>query len=94
MLARTQYEVQLPSRRLVLGVRTLVMGVLNTTPDSFFRDSRRFRPTDAIARGMALEEEGADILDVGGESTRPPFRNVLPVAEEMRRVVPVIEALR
>ncbi len=94
MPARTQYEVQLPSRRLVLGVRTLVMGVLNTTPDSFFRNSRRVRPRDAIARGMELEEEGADILDVGGESTRPPFRNVLPVAEEIRRVVPVIEALR
>ena len=94
MLARTRYEVQLPSRRLVLGARTLVMGVLNATPDSFFKDSRRLRPSDAIARGIALEEEGADILDVGGESTRPPFRNVLPVAEEIRRVVPVIEALR
>jgi len=94
MLARTRYEVQLPSRRLVLGARTLVMGVLNTTPDSFFKDSRRLRPRDAIARGMELEEEGADILDIGGESTRPPFRNVLPVAEEIRRVVPVIEALR
>lgn len=70
------------------------MGVLNTTPDSFFKDSRRLRPRDAIARGMELEEEGADILDIGGESTRPPFRNVLPVAEEIRRVVPVIEALR
>ena len=94
MLARTRYEVQLPSRRLVLGARTLVMGVLNTTPDSFFKDSRRLRPRDAIARGMELEEEGADILDIGGESTRPPFRNVLPVAEEIRRVAPVIEALR
>ena len=94
MLARTRYEVQLPSRRLVLGARTLVMGVLNTTPDSFFKDSRRFRASDAIARGLELEEEGADILDIGGESTRPPFRNVLPVAEEVRRVVPVIEALR
>ena len=94
MLARTRYEVQLPSRRLVLGARTLVMGVLNTTPDSFFKDSRRFRASDAIARGVELEEEGADILDIGGESTRPPFRNVLPVAEEIRRVVPVIEALR
>ena len=94
MLARTRYEVQLPSRRLVLGARTLVMGVLNTTPDSFFKDSRRLRASDAIARGVQLEEEGADILDIGGESTRPPFRNVLPVAEEIRRVVPVIEALR
>ena len=70
------------------------MGVLNATPDSFFKDSRRRRPGDAISRGLQLEEDGADILDIGGESTRPPFRNVLPVAEEIRRVVPVIEALR
>ena len=94
MQARTRYEVQLPSRRLVLGARTLVMGVLNTTPDSFFKDSRRRRSGDAASRGLELEEQGADILDIGGESTRPPFRNVLPVAEEIRRVVPVIEALR
>jgi len=70
------------------------MGVLNATPDSFFKDSRRRRLGDAISRGLQLEEDGADILDIGGESTRPPFRNVLPVAEEIRRVVPVIEALR
>jgi dihydropteroate synthase len=70
------------------------MGVLNTTPDSFFKDSRRRRSGDAASRGLELEEQGADILDIGGESTRPPFRNVLPVAEEIRRVVPVIEALR
>jgi len=69
------------------------MGVLNTTPDSFFKDSRRRRSSDAISRGLQLEEDGADILDIGGESTRPPFRYVLPVAEEIRRVVPVIEAL-
>ena len=94
MQARTRYEVQLPSRRLVLGARTLVMGVLNTTPDSFFKDSRRRRSGDAASRGLELEEQGADILDIGGESTRPPFRDVLPVAEEIRRVVPVIEALR
>jgi len=94
MQARTRYEVQLPSRQLVLGERTLVMGVLNTTPDSFFKGSRRRRPGDAISRGLQLEEDGADILDIGGESSRPPFRNVLPAAEEIRRVVPVIEALR
>lgn len=94
MQARTRFEVQLPSRRLVLGARTLVMGVLNTTPDSFFKDSRYRRSEDAISRGLQLEEEGADILDIGGESTRPPFRSVLPAAEEIRRVVPVIEALR
>src|SRR4030095_15564692 len=94
MQARTRYEVQLPSRRLILGARTLVMGVLNTTPDSFFKASRRSRFGDAVSRGLELEEQGADIVDIGGESTRPPFRNVLPVAEEIRRVVPVIEALR
>ena len=70
------------------------MGILNATPDSFFKDSRRRRASDAISRGLQLEEEGADILDIGGESTRPPFRSVLPAAEEIRRVVPVIEALR
>lgn len=94
MQARTRYEVQLPSRNLVLGPRTLVMGVLNATPDSFFRGSRRRRPSDAVSLGLKLEEEGADILDVGGESSRPPFRTILPAAEEIRRVVPVIEALR
>lgn len=70
------------------------MGVLNATPDSFFKDSRRRRSTDAISRGLQLEEDGADILDIGGESTRPPYLNVLPAVEEIRRVVPVIEALR
>jgi dihydropteroate synthase len=94
MQARPRHEVQLPSRRLVLGARTLVMGVLNVTPDSFFKESRRWRSGDAVSRGLQLEEEGADILDIGGESTRPPFRNVLPVDEEIRRVVSVIEALR
>lgn len=94
MQARIRYEVQLPSRRLVLGARTLVMGVLNATPDSFFNGSRSRSVSDAISRGLRLEEDGADILDIGGESTRPPFRQVLPPAEEIRRVVPVIEALR
>lgn len=94
MQARIRYEVQLPSRRLVLGARTLVMGVLNVTPDSFFKGSRSRGISDAISRGVRLEEDGADILDIGGESTRPPFQQVLPAAEEIRRVVPVIEALR
>ena len=70
------------------------MGVLNMTPDSFFKESRRSSSSDAISRGLQLEEDGADILDIGGESTRPPFRYVLPAAEEIRRVVPVILALR
>jgi dihydropteroate synthase len=71
----------------------VVMGVLNVTPDSF-SDGGRFLATDAaVGRGLRMVEEGADIIDVGGESTRPGARGV-PVGEEIRRVVPVIEQLR
>lgn len=75
------------------GERTLLMGILNVTPDSF-SDGGRYLATDAaVARALELEREGADILDVGGESTRPGSDPVDP-AEEERRVVPVIAALR
>lgn len=70
------------------------MGVLNVTPDSFYDGGRYFRFRDAVSRGLQLEEEGADIVDVGGESTRPAFSGVLPAADELRRVLPVIEALK
>jgi dihydropteroate synthase len=69
------------------------MGVLNLTPDSFSDGGRFLDPGAAVARALALAEEGADILDVGGESTRPGAPPV-PVAEEIRRVVPVLERLR
>lgn len=69
------------------------MGVLNATPDSFSDGGRFDRPEAALARGLALFEAGADIVDVGGESTRPGAA-ATPAAEERRRVVPVIEALR
>jgi dihydropteroate synthase len=94
MKPRKQFELRLPSRTLILGEKTLIMGVLNVTPDSFFDGGRYFRFRDAVSRGLRMEEEGADFIDVGGESTRPPFRQVLAAAEEIRRVVPVIEALR
>lgn len=72
--------------------RPLVMGVVNVTPDSF-SDGGRFLDHDAaVAHGLALVAEGADVVDVGGESTRPGAEPV-PVAEEVRRVVPVVEAL-
>jgi dihydropteroate synthase len=73
-------------------VKPLVMGVLNVTPDSFSDGGRWFDPDAAIARGLAMVAEGADVVDVGGESTRPGAEPV-PVAEERRRVVPVVEAL-
>ncbi|HEY4928548.1 MAG TPA: dihydropteroate synthase [Acidimicrobiales bacterium] len=72
--------------------RALVMGILNVTPDSFSDGGSWFETEQAIARGLEMIAEGADIVDVGGESTRPGAV-VVPVGEELRRVVPVIEAL-
>lgn len=72
--------------------RTLVMGVVNVTPDSFSDGGRWYTPAAAVAHGLTLLEQGADLLDVGGESTRPGARRV-PVDEELDRVLPVIEAL-
>src|SRR2546423_9757372 len=68
------------------------MGVLNVTPDSFSDGGRWLDPDAAVAHGLALAAEGADVVDVGGESTRPGASEVA-VEEELRRVVPVIEAL-
>jgi dihydropteroate synthase len=85
-------EWRLARRTLPLGARTLVMGVLNVTPDSF-SDGGQFYDLDrALARAAEMIAEGADIIDVGGESTRPGSEPVT-VEEETRRVVPVIERL-
>jgi dihydropteroate synthase len=73
--------------------RPLVMGVLNVTPDSFSDGGRFAGPAQAIEAGLRLAEEGAALLDVGGESTRPGAAEV-SVAEELRRVIPVLEGLR
>lgn len=72
--------------------RTLVMGVLNVTPDSFSDGGRWFTPDAAVAHGLSLVADGADLLDVGGESTRPGAARV-PVAEELDRVLPVVREL-
>jgi dihydropteroate synthase len=72
--------------------RPLVMGILNVTPDSFSDGGRFFETDRAIARGRAMIDEGADVVDVGGESTRPGARPV-GADEELRRVIPVVEAL-
>src|SRR5918995_3302321 len=80
-------------RELVLGERTLVMGIVNVTPDSF-SDGGMFRDAaSAVKHGPLLLEEGADLLDVGGESTRPGSEPV-DVEQEAGRVLPVIEGLR
>jgi dihydropteroate synthase len=80
------------SRTFVLGERTLVMGILNVTPDSFSDGGAFKTPRDAAARAAELFTAGADIIDVGGESTRPGAEPV-PASEEMKRVIPVIERI-
>ena len=68
------------------------MGIINVTPDSFSDGGLFFDPGKAVEHGLALESEGADIIDVGGESTRPGAMPV-PAEEEIKRVIPVIQAL-
>jgi dihydropteroate synthase len=80
------------SRLLALGERCLVMGILNITPDSFAEGSRLDGPSAALEAALRMEADGADLIDVGGESTRPGAEPVA-AAEELSRVMPVIAAL-
>jgi len=92
MAVRKNYSLQWGTHRLELGEHTLVMGVVNITPDSF-SDGGEFLSSDrAIAQGKKLAKEGADIVDIGGESTRP-FSEAVSLEEELNRVIPVIETL-
>jgi dihydropteroate synthase len=93
MNERKRFNVPLPGGGvLALGARTLIMGVINVTPDSFADGGLRFDPERAIEDGLRMVAQGADILDVGGESTRPGAE-ALDAAEELRRVLPVVERL-
>jgi dihydropteroate synthase len=93
MFRRKTFRLQLPSRTLVLGERTLVMGVLNVTPDSF-SDGGKFLDTGRAAEhAMAMQFAGADLLDIGGESTRPGSSGI-SAEEELARVLPVLQGLR
>jgi len=90
---RRTFRLKLHSRTLVLGERTLLMGVLNVTPDSF-SDGGRYRDAGAaVRRALEMEAEGADIIDIGGESTRPGSEPV-SAETELARVLPVVEGLR
>jgi len=89
---RSTFTLRCGSRTLELGHRALVMGIVNVTPDSFSDGGEFLDPAEAIAHGRRLAEQGADILDIGGESTRPGAQAV-DAATECRRVLPVIEAL-
>jgi len=86
------YVLEWGTNRLELGPRTLVMGILNVTPDSFSDGGKYFHPEEAVNRAVEMVEAGADIIDIGGESTRP-FSETITPEDEIQRVVPVIEAV-
>jgi dihydropteroate synthase len=91
---RARFEWQLRTRTLRLGERTLVMGIVNVTPDSFSDGGQHMGTDAAVAHALRLLDEGADIVDIGGESTRPgsvaATDDAISAEEEQRRVVPVI----
>jgi dihydropteroate synthase len=87
------HEWHIAGRTLPIGERTLVMGVLNVTPDSFSDGNQFLSPDKALAHAEQMIGEGADIIDIGGESTRPGGAAIVSAEEELKRVLPVIEAL-
>ncbi len=93
MQARRKFALTLPSGVLVLGERTLVMGVLNVTPDSF-SDGGHFLETEkAVKHALEMQRAGADLIDIGGESARPGAIGI-SAEEELRRILPVLRGLR
>ena len=93
MLKRKKFRLKLACQTLLLGERTLVMGVLNVTPDSFSDGGKFFDAERAIEQALAMECAGADLVDIGGESTRPGSVGT-SAKEELARVLPVLQALR
>ena len=92
-MPRKRFFWKLKDREIQLGNRTLIVGVLNGTPDSFSDGDRFLDPDRAFAHALELEEQGADIIDIGAESTRPGSARVSE-AEEKRRLIPVLKRLR
>jgi dihydropteroate synthase len=93
MVKRRKFQLRLPSGALALGERTLVMGVLNVTPDSFSDGGKFLDPQRAVEHALEMERAGADLLDIGGESTRPASTGT-PADTELARILPVLEGLR
>lgn len=91
MRKRTYWKLK--QREIPLGDRTLLLGVLNVTPDSFSDGGKYSDPDRAFARAVEIEEQGADIVDIGAESTRPGSERI-SVAEEVRRLIPVLKRLK
>jgi dihydropteroate synthase len=90
---RSRFTWKLRNRTLELGSRTLVMGIVNVTPDSFSDGGHFAEPRAAAAHALRLLDEGADIIDIGGESTRPGQGARVSASEELKRVMPIIEAV-
>ena len=90
---RKLYYWKLKQREIKLGERTVIMGVLNVTPDSVSDGGKYLDPDRAFARAIEIEEQGADIIDIGAESTKPGSSRVT-AAEELRRLVPVLKRLK
>jgi dihydropteroate synthase len=93
MIPRRKFRLKLRSRTLILGPRTLVMGVLNVTPDSFSDGGNFFSQEKAVQHALQMERDGADLIDIGAESTRPGSLGIA-AEEEWSRLAPVLAALR
>ena len=91
-MSQDRYILKTARREIVLGERTLIMGVLNVTPDSFSDGNLYLDRQKAVERGLQMADEGADMIDIGGESTRPGSQSVA-TRREIARVVPVVESL-
>lgn len=92
-IEKKEFVWKVKNREVVLGKKTLLMGILNVTPDSFSDGGMYQTKEQAVKRAMEMIDEGVDIIDVGGESTRP-FADFIPAEEEKRRIIPVIEEIR
>ncbi|MBF0495827.1 MAG: dihydropteroate synthase [Deltaproteobacteria bacterium] len=91
-MPQNELDIELRNGVLQLSEKTMVMGVINVTPDSFSDGNLFYSKDKAIAHGLQMVEDGVDIIDIGGESTRP-FSNPVPIEEELDRVIPVVKAL-
>ena len=91
-ISKNEYVLKTYRREINLGKKTLIMGILNVTPDSFSDGGLFYSQQKAVERGLQMADEGADIIDIGGESTRPGAKS-LEASVESKRVLPVIESL-
>ena len=91
-ISQNEYVLKTYRREITLGKKTLIMGILNVTPDSFSDGGLFYSQQKAVERGLQMADEGADIIDIGGESTRPGAKSI-EASIELKRVLPVIESL-